>query len=77
MPVYGIPETLAKLRTVRARVDAHRRETGRTIHVEVDGGVKIDNIRAIAEAGGRVRPPHEPRAVEAVRSLGAKAIGIA
>ncbi len=46
-----IPETLAKLRTVRARVDAHRRETGRTIHVEVDGGVKIDNIRAIAEAG--------------------------
>ena len=25
--------------------------TGRTIHVEVDGGVKVDNIRAIAEAG--------------------------
>ena len=46
-----IPETLAKLRAVRARVDAHRRETGRTIHVEVDGGVKIDNIRVIAEAG--------------------------
>ena len=25
--------------------------TGRTIHLEVDGGVKVDNIRAIAEAG--------------------------
>jgi len=46
-----IPETLRKLREVRARVDAHRRETGRVIAVEVDGGVKTDNIRAIAEAG--------------------------
>ncbi|HJW52792.1 MAG TPA: ribulose-phosphate 3-epimerase [Burkholderiaceae bacterium] len=46
-----IAETLVKLRTARARVDAYRHETGRTIHVEVDGGVKVDNIRAIAEAG--------------------------
>jgi ribulose-phosphate 3-epimerase len=46
-----IPETLAKLRAVRDKVEAHRRETGRTILVEVDGGVKVDNIRAIAEAG--------------------------
>ncbi len=46
-----IPETLAKLRAVRERVEAHRRETGRAILVEVDGGVKTDNIRAIAEAG--------------------------
>jgi ribulose-phosphate 3-epimerase len=46
-----IAETLVKLRTVRARVDAYRHETGRTILVEVDGGVKVDNIRAIAEAG--------------------------
>jgi len=46
-----IAETLVKLRTVRARVDTYRHETGRTIHVEVDGGVKVDNIRAIAEAG--------------------------
>jgi len=35
--------------------------TGREIHLEVDGGVKIDNIRQIAEAGadtfrGRNRP---------------------
>ncbi len=46
-----IPETLVKLRAVRKRVDAYRQATGRTIHVEVDGGVKADNIRAIAEAG--------------------------
>ena len=46
-----IPETLHKLRAVRARVDACLRDTGRTIHVEVDGGVKTDNIRMIAEAG--------------------------
>ena len=46
-----IAETLVKLRTVRARVDAYRHETGRTILVEVDGGVKVDNIREIAEAG--------------------------
>jgi ribulose-phosphate 3-epimerase len=46
-----IPETLHKLRTVRTRVDAYQRDTGRTIHVEVDGGVKVDNIRLIAEAG--------------------------
>jgi len=46
-----IPETLNKLRAVRTRVDAHHSETGRTIHVEVDGGVKADNIRMIAEAG--------------------------
>jgi ribulose-phosphate 3-epimerase len=46
-----IPETLHKLRSVRARVEAHWRDAGRMIHVEVDGGVKTDNIRAIAEAG--------------------------
>ena len=54
-PCFGgqkfIPETLAKLRAVRERVEAHRRETGRAILVEVDGGVKTDNIRLIAEAG--------------------------
>lgn len=46
-----IPEALTKLRAARRRVDAHREATGRTIHVEIDGGVKADNIRAIAEAG--------------------------
>jgi ribulose-phosphate 3-epimerase len=46
-----IPEALNKVREARTRVDAYRERTGRTIHVEVDGGVKVDNIREIAEAG--------------------------
>jgi ribulose-phosphate 3-epimerase len=46
-----IPETLTKLAAVRHRVDAYARDTGRTILVEVDGGVKSDNIAAIARAG--------------------------
>jgi len=46
-----IPEALTKLRAVRRRVDAYQQTSGRTIHVEIDGGVKADNIRAIAEAG--------------------------
>jgi ribulose-phosphate 3-epimerase len=46
-----IPSTLAKLEEARARVEAHERETGRRIRVEIDGGVKVDNIAAIAGAG--------------------------
>ncbi|MBE1275949.1 ribulose-phosphate 3-epimerase [Enterovibrio baiacu] len=42
-----IPETLNKLREVRRRIDA----SGRDIRLEIDGGVKVDNIREIAEAG--------------------------
>ena len=46
-----IPETLRKLREVRARVGAYAQTAGRSILIEVDGGVKTENIRAIAEAG--------------------------
>ncbi|WKE65274.1 ribulose-phosphate 3-epimerase [Gallaecimonas kandeliae] len=42
-----IPGTLDKLRLVRQRIQ----ESGRDIRLEIDGGVKVDNIRAIAEAG--------------------------
>jgi ribulose-phosphate 3-epimerase len=42
-----IPTSLRKLRDARARIDA----SGRTVRLEVDGGIKIDNIRAAAEAG--------------------------
>ncbi|WP_305403074.1 ribulose-phosphate 3-epimerase [Photobacterium leiognathi] len=42
-----IPSTLDKLREVRKRIDA----SGRDIRLEIDGGVKVDNIREIAEAG--------------------------
>jgi ribulose-phosphate 3-epimerase len=46
-----IPGTLTKLRQVRARIDAHLAAGGQPIWLEVDGGVKIDNIREIAQAG--------------------------
>ncbi|WP_265922657.1 ribulose-phosphate 3-epimerase [Cupriavidus nantongensis] len=46
-----IPETLNKLRAVRERIDAYTARTGRTILLEVDGGVKVDNIAEIARAG--------------------------
>jgi len=42
-----IPSTLDKLRAVRAMID----KTGRPIRLEVDGGVKADNIGEIAAAG--------------------------
>ena len=46
-----IPEALAKLAQARARIDAWKDKTGQTIWLEVDGGVKVDNIGAIAAAG--------------------------
>ena len=42
-----IPAALAKLRRARELIAA----SGRAIRLEIDGGVKIDNIRQIAEAG--------------------------
>jgi ribulose-phosphate 3-epimerase len=42
-----IPSTLDKLREVRRRIDA----SGRPVRLEIDGGVKVDNIGAIAAAG--------------------------
>ncbi|ENM5888708.1 ribulose-phosphate 3-epimerase [Vibrio mimicus] len=42
-----IPHTLDKLRAVRERI----KQSGRQIRLEIDGGVKVDNIREIAEAG--------------------------
>ncbi len=46
-----IDSTLPKLREVRRRLDAYRETSGREIWLEVDGGVKVDNIAAVAEAG--------------------------
>ncbi len=42
-----IPEALEKLRAVRKLIDA----SGRDIRLEIDGGVKVDNIADIAAAG--------------------------
>jgi len=46
-----IPEALTKLATLRRRIDAHVARGGQSMWLEVDGGVKVGNIRAIAEAG--------------------------
>lgn len=47
-----IPGTLDKLREARALIDAHvAAHPGREIRLEIDGGVKADNIGAIAAAG--------------------------
>jgi len=46
-----IPSTLNKITQVRTRLDRHQAETGRHIRLEVDGGIKVDNIAEIAKAG--------------------------
>jgi len=46
-----IESALPKLREVRRRIDAHVAAGGRPIWLEIDGGVKVDNIGAIAAAG--------------------------
>ncbi len=42
-----IPTALQKLAAARRRIDA----SGRAVRLEIDGGVKADNIREIAAAG--------------------------
>ncbi|MBU3560768.1 ribulose-phosphate 3-epimerase [Polynucleobacter hallstattensis] len=46
-----IPSTLNKITQVRARLDRYQQETGRHIRLEVDGGIKVDNIAEVAKAG--------------------------
>ena len=46
-----INSTLQKLRQTRALIDAHYAATGQEIWLEVDGGVKADNIASIVAAG--------------------------
>lgn len=46
-----MPETLQKLTIVRQKIDRLHASTGRIIRLEVDGGIKPDNIQAIAAAG--------------------------
>ncbi len=46
-----IPEALNKIAAVRRRIDRHVEGGGREIALEVDGGVKVTNIRRVAEAG--------------------------
>lgn len=46
-----IPNTLHKLRQARSIIDAERARSGRDIVLQVDGGIKVDNIAAVARAG--------------------------
>ena len=46
-----IPHALDKLKAARKLVDAAMERTGREILLEIDGGVKVDNIGRIAAAG--------------------------
>ncbi|KND56933.1 Ribulose-phosphate 3-epimerase [Candidatus Paraburkholderia schumanniana] len=76
-----IPEALVKLREARKRIDAYRDRTGRAIHLEIDGGVKVDNIAEIAVAGADTfvagsaifGKPDYKQVIEAMRAERAKA----
>ncbi|GAP36848.1 ribulose-phosphate 3-epimerase [Piscinibacter sakaiensis] len=46
-----IPSALRKLERARALIDREQARSGRRIRLEVDGGIKVDNIRRAAEAG--------------------------
>ncbi len=46
-----IPEALVKLRLARQKIDAYTAKTGKQIWLEIDGGVKTNNILEIAKAG--------------------------
>ncbi len=46
-----IPHALQKIAAIRRRIDAHVAAGGLPILLEVDGGVKVSNIRAVADAG--------------------------
>lgn len=46
-----IHSSIAKLAAARALIDAHEQQTGRRIRLEIDGGIKADNIANVARAG--------------------------
>lgn len=45
-----LPESIPKIENLRARLDA----VNPTCEIEVDGGITLDNLRAVAEAGANV-----------------------
>ena len=46
-----IDSALRKVDKLRKIIDQHQQQTGREIRLEVDGGIKTDNIRRVADAG--------------------------
>lgn len=45
-----IPESLDRIRELRRMIE----ETGRDIDIEVDGGIKLDNVREVLESGANI-----------------------
>jgi ribulose-phosphate 3-epimerase len=48
---YFIASTLPKLKAVRQKINAYTASGGQPILLEVDGGIKVDNIASAAAAG--------------------------
>ena len=46
-----IDSALRKIERARRLIDAEQSRTGRAIRLQVDGGIKVDNIRRVADAG--------------------------
>ena len=46
-----IDSALRKVERARTLIEAERARSGRDIRLEVDGGIKVDNIRRVADAG--------------------------
>ena len=46
-----IPSTLDKTRALRLKLDEYAKVSGRHIAIEVDGGIKVNNIAEVAAAG--------------------------
>jgi len=46
-----IPATFNKISLVKQKLDLHYNQTGKKIILQVDGGIKVDNIAQIAKAG--------------------------
>lgn len=46
-----IPSTLDKLKAVRKKIDQYVGSGGQPILLEVDGGIKVENVAAVAAAG--------------------------
>jgi ribulose-phosphate 3-epimerase len=74
-----IPESLAKVRKLRRMID----EKGLDVMLEVDGGIKADNVAPVAEAGADVfvsgsgifKTPDYKAAIDAMRRAATEAAG--
>jgi len=81
---HFIPQSLHKLRAARARIDAWEAAGGQPIDLEIDGGVKVENIADIRAAGADVfvagsaifGQPDYAQVIRAMRGEIAKADGL-